>query len=514
VSEPDVASTSAVVVAPEADVVVPKPDIVVLAPVSDIVDIASTTTIAVVPVDVVVPKPVIVVPLTDLVVPTPVNDIVDIASATTIAVVPVDVVVPKPDIVPTPVNDIVDIASTTTIAVVPADVVVPKPASDIANAFVDSFGDDDKLITEIRVVDKMTRNQSKLVKTLEGITELRTSDGYVNATKMCNSAGKLWADFARLDGTKAFLVELSKALGYSIGDLIENKNGSQDGTWVHPRIAIKLATWCSPKFEVEVTDLVLRYMQGDVTTDESRACAAELGTAIVGPSNRALVAKQTRSKLRGNDEVIAIADIGTAISVTDMGIPDEFLPPNCVYVIIIGVLNAMFICKWGLASSAKHRIQDDHRAKYPGCKTVFIASFGSYSVRSPEDTMKYFCKSNDLYVRVEDETECFAVPVQEANEWFSKIKDTVVQQHGDKINHLCIKGVDQSTPIRPEQMNPRATMPAWVSDAIEVEKERTKQVLERTKQLELEARKAELEARKSETELEILRLKIAHNILT
>jgi hypothetical protein len=109
--------------------------------------------------------------------------------------------------------------------------------------------------------------------------------------------------------------------------------------------------------------------------------------------------------------------------------------------------------------------------------------------------MKYFCKSNDLYVRVEDETECFAVPVQEANEWFSKIKDTVVQQHGDKINHLCIKGVDQSAPIRPEQMNPKATMPAWVMDAIQVEEERTKQAVENRKRaaIEFETMKLKLE---------------------
>lgn len=57
--------------------------------------------------------------------------------------------------------------------------------------------------------------QSSLVKSLEGITEMRMSDGYVNATKMCQSAGKLWANFAHLDGTKTFLVELSAQLSIS-----------------------------------------------------------------------------------------------------------------------------------------------------------------------------------------------------------------------------------------------------------------------------------------------------------
>jgi hypothetical protein len=75
--------------------------------------------------------------------------------------------------------------------------------------------------------------------------------------------------------------------------------------------------------------------------------------------------------------------------------------------------------------------------------------------------------------------------------------------------------------LKLELMNPKATMPAWVIDAIQVEEDMTKQCLERCKQLELETRKAELEARtaelearKTETELDILRLKIAHNITT
>jgi hypothetical protein len=42
---------------------------------------------------------------------------------------------------------------------------------------------------------------------------------------------------------------------------------------VHPQLAIHLASWCLPTFAVKVTALVLRYLTGQVTTEESRAAA-------------------------------------------------------------------------------------------------------------------------------------------------------------------------------------------------------------------------------------------------
>jgi hypothetical protein len=47
----------------------------------------------------------------------------------------------------------------------------------------------------------------------EMITELRTSDGMVNATKMCKSAGLQLKDFTKKAETRKFFAELSKDLG-------------------------------------------------------------------------------------------------------------------------------------------------------------------------------------------------------------------------------------------------------------------------------------------------------------
>ena len=94
----------------------------------------------------------------------------------------------------------------------------------------------------------------------------RSTDGYINATDMCKAAGKSIADFNRLSTTKAFLDELSSDMGIPISQLIQvlrpGGDGSGQGTWVHPDVAIHLAQWLSPKFAVMVTKWVREWMSG------------------------------------------------------------------------------------------------------------------------------------------------------------------------------------------------------------------------------------------------------------
>lgn len=99
---------------------------------------------------------------------------------------------------------------------------------------------------------------------LEGeVVTQRQKDGYINATAMCKAAGKNWADYYRLGGTKAYLDELSADVGIPISTLIQSFRGtpaSLQGTWVHPQIAINLAQWLSPKFAVRVSKWVFDWL--------------------------------------------------------------------------------------------------------------------------------------------------------------------------------------------------------------------------------------------------------------
>ncbi len=119
------------------------------------------------------------------------------------------------------------------------------------------------------------------------ITQLRKSDGFVNATKLCRSGGKLWADFYRLKSTNAYIKVLSESMGIPIDSLIrEIIDGPNHlrGTWVHPQLAIALAMWVDPLVGVKVTQLVLRYATGQITTEESKAAASIVNNSINPPA--------------------------------------------------------------------------------------------------------------------------------------------------------------------------------------------------------------------------------------
>jgi hypothetical protein len=113
------------------------------------------------------------------------------------------------------------------------------------------------------------------------ITELRLSDGFVNATKMCQSATlaegveKKFTDFKRLQGTTIYIEALSRKAGYLSHQLVHVGSGGQ-ATFVHPKLAVYLAQWCSAEFAVEVSELVFRYLTGGLTTGESVAAAQEV----------------------------------------------------------------------------------------------------------------------------------------------------------------------------------------------------------------------------------------------
>ncbi|MBC7507046.1 MAG: KilA-N domain-containing protein [Sandarakinorhabdus sp.] len=97
------------------------------------------------------------------------------------------------------------------------------------------------------------------------LIQQRTADGYINATAMCKAAGRLFADYARLAQTKAFLAELSSVMGIPITELIQSVGGGTpelQGTWVHPQVSIHLAQWASPKFAVQVSQWVVEWMSG------------------------------------------------------------------------------------------------------------------------------------------------------------------------------------------------------------------------------------------------------------
>jgi|GEM_PF-6746266 len=81
----------------------------------------------------------------------------------------------------------------------------------------------------------------------------RDSDGYADATTMCQANGKRWHNYERLDTSTAYIQALAASLGIPADQLVITTTTGPNhlrGTWVHPRLAVDLARWLSPQFAV------------------------------------------------------------------------------------------------------------------------------------------------------------------------------------------------------------------------------------------------------------------------
>lgn len=109
--------------------------------------------------------------------------------------------------------------------------------------------------------------------------EIRSLDGYFNATAMCRLGGKQFKAWRRSPQTVELLEELSKSLGIPVNFTeVQNPHHGKNclvhtiaggrpelqGTWVHPQVAISLAMWISAKFHVACLQALDDLMSGKI----------------------------------------------------------------------------------------------------------------------------------------------------------------------------------------------------------------------------------------------------------
>jgi len=110
----------------------------------------------------------------------------------------------------------------------------------------------------------------------------KDGDAMVNATMMCQKFGKRLDSFLKSDGTKKFIQALEERYGkgdlgqksnttkrckWSSNILFSQRGGHPDqmGTWVHQKLAMKLAAWLSVDFELWVYDVLEKLLtEGEV----------------------------------------------------------------------------------------------------------------------------------------------------------------------------------------------------------------------------------------------------------
>ena len=96
--------------------------------------------------------------------------------------------------------------------------------------------------------------------------EYREEDGYINITNLCKAGGKKFNHWNSNDKTKRFLQVLSTDAGIPASEIIKigsgskHENDTKNLTWSHPQVAINIAQWISPEFDVLVSKWVYEIM--------------------------------------------------------------------------------------------------------------------------------------------------------------------------------------------------------------------------------------------------------------
>lgn len=103
----------------------------------------------------------------------------------------------------------------------------------------------------------------------------RSRDGYINATAMCRATGKPWSEYRRHTKTVEFFEALALDMGISQTQLALTIYGTpggdarNQGTWVHPQVAVHLAQWLSPQFAVKVSRWVTDWLSGRAKNEDA-----------------------------------------------------------------------------------------------------------------------------------------------------------------------------------------------------------------------------------------------------
>ena len=150
----------------------------------------------------------------------------------------------------------------------------------------------------------------------------------VNATEMCKAGNKKFNDWYRLDNTKELIKTLEKITnseevknretGFPVTQLIEihkgNTNKYQQGSWIHPDLAVQLAQWISPEFAIQVSRWVRELViTGTVTLGDEKKQLELLQLQIehkkLQDEHRKFLQKKTYHKFKKGPAFYIISDI-------------------------------------------------------------------------------------------------------------------------------------------------------------------------------------------------------------
>jgi hypothetical protein len=139
---------------------------------------------------------------------------------------------------------------------------------ELNNRFLNIITEKNNIIEEFNNKFQASKENKELVTINQEITEIKSltfngvvivsrSDGFVDATEICKAGGKRFNHWYQLESTKQLFNETASEAGIPASQLMDIKKGNSgdfnQGSWIHPDLAIQLAQWISPSFALQVS---------------------------------------------------------------------------------------------------------------------------------------------------------------------------------------------------------------------------------------------------------------------
>jgi phage antirepressor YoqD-like protein len=142
-----------------------------------------------------------------------------------------------------------------------------------------------------------------------------TKEGWVNATAMAARYGKTPKDWRRTDRASAFIEAVSTERQICLTDLVKTiQGGTNQGTWLHPDLAIEFARWLDPRFglwcDLKIRDLLTTsQFQIPQTLSEALQLAADKQKKIEQDAPKV----DAYEKLMNSETLYTVSDFGKTI---------------------------------------------------------------------------------------------------------------------------------------------------------------------------------------------------------
>ena len=124
------------------------------------------------------------------------------------------------------------------------------------------------------------------------------NDGYLHATQIAKHFGKLPKDYLKTEQTQEYIAALAdncvrrKILTDKNQLVIIKQGGIEQGTWLHPKLAIHFARWLDPKFAVWCDEQIEHIISGSLKLEPAQPALPQLNDELVLSIGRLLLHAQ------------------------------------------------------------------------------------------------------------------------------------------------------------------------------------------------------------------------------